>query len=238
MGRATAGRLGNVLRLLLGLPSVGRAMVHLRFWATDRSVNGDITQCIQFDWYRVARSDLLLPNLGILLPVLAAFEIAVGVAICWRVAGRASDSLLARRSISPSRRLASGGRATSCSRHSTGSRLPHEFPNPVLAVPDLDRLSSFLAADRVRRVPIRRLPVRWVPVRRFPVSRFPSCERCWALSCRSGRSGSSDGERICYRDMWCIRCLAIGIAIRYPTVRHESPPVRGTSAARSTPTEG
>ncbi|AGN00701.1 hypothetical protein L593_03750 [Salinarchaeum sp. Harcht-Bsk1] len=79
-------RLADGTRLLLGLTYLGGAMVHLLFWATDRSVYADITQYVQFDWYRTVWTDLVLPNLGVLLPLLAAFELAVGVAIC--LAGR------------------------------------------------------------------------------------------------------------------------------------------------------
>jgi hypothetical protein len=142
MGRATAGRLANGLRLVLGLTYVGGAIVHLRFWATDRSVYGDITQFVQFDWYRVAWSDLVLPTIAILLPMLAAFEIAVGVAICW--SGRRARVGLAagagfNLAVAP---LGFWWPTNVALATLHGLLLRREFPVPVLQIPDLDRWRS------------------------------------------------------------------------------------------------
>ena len=67
---------------MLGLTYLGGAVVHLWFWATDRSVYADITEYVQFDWYRAIWADLVVPNLGFLLPVLAVLELGIGLAIC------------------------------------------------------------------------------------------------------------------------------------------------------------
>lgn len=41
----------------------------------------DITQFILFEWYRDLWTALVLPNLGVLLPLLAVTEVAIGLGI-------------------------------------------------------------------------------------------------------------------------------------------------------------
>lgn len=80
--------LGELGRALFGLTYIGGAAVHIYLWATNPGVYAEITQFILFDWYRDLWTGLILPNLGILLPVLALAEVGMGLAILTR--GRAA----------------------------------------------------------------------------------------------------------------------------------------------------
>lgn len=73
-----------MLRGLFGVMYVGGALVHLAYWATNRALYGEITEFILFAWYRDLWTDLVLPNLGILLPLLALFELVLAGAILSR----------------------------------------------------------------------------------------------------------------------------------------------------------
>jgi hypothetical protein len=81
MKRRAIPRISELVRGVFGLMYVGGAAVHLAFWASNREVYGELTQSILFDWYRGLWADIVLPNLSLLLPILAAFELALGVAI-------------------------------------------------------------------------------------------------------------------------------------------------------------
>lgn len=84
MSRITGRSVAESARLLLGAVYVGGAAVHVVNWVSNRALYGEITPYILFDWYRELWSGLVLPNLGVLLPVLAVFELAVGVAVLQR----------------------------------------------------------------------------------------------------------------------------------------------------------
>lgn len=71
-------------RALFGLTYLGGATIHIYLWATNRGVYAEITQFILFDWYRNLWTGLILPNLGILLPVLVVAEVGMGLSILWK----------------------------------------------------------------------------------------------------------------------------------------------------------
>jgi hypothetical protein len=71
----------ELLRGLLGLTYVVGGLVHLAFWASNRAMYGEIIEFILFGWYRDLWTELVLPNLGVLLPLLALFELALAAAI-------------------------------------------------------------------------------------------------------------------------------------------------------------
>lgn len=73
--------LGETGKASLGLIYLIGTAVHVYFWATNRAVYGEMTQFIVFDWYRGLWMDFVLPNLGVLLPLLAGFEAIVALAI-------------------------------------------------------------------------------------------------------------------------------------------------------------
>ena len=73
--------IGESGRALLGLVYLFGTGVHLYFWATNRAVYGEMTRFIVFDWYRELWTTLVLPNLVVLLPLLAAFEAVVAIAV-------------------------------------------------------------------------------------------------------------------------------------------------------------
>jgi hypothetical protein len=50
-------------------------VIHLFLWRRDPGVYAEITPYILFDWYRGLWTGYVLPNLEILLPILAGFEI-------------------------------------------------------------------------------------------------------------------------------------------------------------------
>ncbi|MFB6172609.1 MAG: hypothetical protein ABEJ23_08745 [Haloarculaceae archaeon] len=74
----------ELARAAFGLTYLGGAVVHLVYWASNRAVYGELTEFVLFDWYRDLWTDLVLPNLGLLLPVLAAFELLLGVGVLSR----------------------------------------------------------------------------------------------------------------------------------------------------------
>jgi hypothetical protein len=84
MARNRFARGAEVLRGLFGVMYVGGGLVHLVYWASNRELYGEITEFVLFGWYRDLWTDLVLPNLGVLLPLLAVFEFAVAVAILSR----------------------------------------------------------------------------------------------------------------------------------------------------------
>ncbi|HKL28476.1 MAG TPA: hypothetical protein VJ898_04335 [Natrialbaceae archaeon] len=84
MARTRYARGAEMLRGLFGVMYVGGALVHLVYWASNRELYGEITEFILFGWYRDLWTDLVLPNLGVLLPLLALFELAVAAAILSR----------------------------------------------------------------------------------------------------------------------------------------------------------
>ncbi|MFT4891175.1 MAG: hypothetical protein ACI9YT_002099 [Halobacteriales archaeon] len=71
----------ELLRGLLGLTYVVGGLVHLAFWASNRAMYGEIIEFILVGWYRDLWTELVLPNLGVLLPLLALFELALAAAI-------------------------------------------------------------------------------------------------------------------------------------------------------------
>jgi hypothetical protein len=79
-----SNRVAEVLRALFGVTYVGGAVVHVVYWATNRGLYAEITEFIRFEWYRDLWTGFVLPNLGVLLPVLALFELAVAVAVLSR----------------------------------------------------------------------------------------------------------------------------------------------------------
>jgi hypothetical protein len=50
-------------------------VIHLFLWWNDPGVYAEITPYVLFDWYRVLWTGYVVPNLEIVLPVLAGFEI-------------------------------------------------------------------------------------------------------------------------------------------------------------------
>ncbi|MEF8975188.1 MAG: hypothetical protein V5A21_03045 [Halapricum sp.] len=74
-------RIAESVRAILGLVYVGGAFAHLAFWATNRDMYAEITPHVQFEWYRDLWTGVVLPNVGVLLPLLALFEALVAVAI-------------------------------------------------------------------------------------------------------------------------------------------------------------
>ncbi|MFB6150860.1 MAG: hypothetical protein ABEJ40_03550 [Haloarculaceae archaeon] len=68
-------------RALVGLVYLGGAAVHLLLWATNRGVYDELTEYVLSGWYRDLWTELVLPNLAVLLPLLAAFEVLVAVAV-------------------------------------------------------------------------------------------------------------------------------------------------------------
>lgn len=81
MSHSRLSALAETARAVLGLVYAGGALVHLQFWLTNREMYAEITPFIRFGWYESAWIDLVIPNLGVLLPLLAAFELAVAVAL-------------------------------------------------------------------------------------------------------------------------------------------------------------
>lgn len=81
MIRRLTTRIAEGARAALGLVYLGGAVVHLFYWATNRDLYAEITQYIRFEWYQGLWTEVVLPNLGILLPVLALFELLVALAI-------------------------------------------------------------------------------------------------------------------------------------------------------------
>lgn len=71
----------ELLRGLFGLTYVVGGLVHLAFWASNRAAYGEITEFILFGWYRDLWTETVLPNLGVLLPLLALFELALAATI-------------------------------------------------------------------------------------------------------------------------------------------------------------
>jgi len=81
MVRIQISQVAEVLRTVLGLVYGGGAAVHLVLWATNRTAYAEMTPYILFEWYRELWTGLVLPNLGVLLPLLAIFEAVTAVAI-------------------------------------------------------------------------------------------------------------------------------------------------------------
>ena len=81
MDRRVSTRVAEPVRAVLGLVYVGGAAVHLAFWATNRGLYAEMTRHILFGWYRDLWTGQVLPNLDVLLPLLAVFEALVAVAI-------------------------------------------------------------------------------------------------------------------------------------------------------------
>lgn len=79
--RQRAGAVAESGKALLGVVYLGGAAIHLVNWATNRAVYAELTQFVLFDWYRDLWVGAVLPNLGVLLPLLAAFEALLGVAL-------------------------------------------------------------------------------------------------------------------------------------------------------------
>ena len=65
-------------RVVYGAMYLVGGMIHLFLWWDDPNVYAEITPYILFDWYRVLWTGHVLPNLEVLLPVLAGFELLVG----------------------------------------------------------------------------------------------------------------------------------------------------------------
>lgn len=84
MSHSRLSALAEAGRAVLGLVYAGGAVVHLQFWLTNREVYAEITPFIRFGWYQTAWTDLVIPNLGLLLPLLAVFELTVAVALLSR----------------------------------------------------------------------------------------------------------------------------------------------------------
>ena len=61
-------------RILLGAAYLLGGAVHLFLWWQDPGVYAAITSEVLFGWYRGLWTEFVLPNLAVLLPVLAAFE--------------------------------------------------------------------------------------------------------------------------------------------------------------------
>lgn len=81
MNRTLTTRVAESARAGLGLVYVGGTAVHLLLWATNRAVYGELTQFVLFEWYRDLWTGFVLPNLLVLVPLLALFEALVAVAI-------------------------------------------------------------------------------------------------------------------------------------------------------------
>lgn len=90
-------RLAEGGRALLGVVYLGGAAVHLFFWATDRAVYAELSPFVLFGWYRDLWTGLVLPNLGVLVPTLAGFELLVGLGVLrggrWTRAGLVAGAL-------------------------------------------------------------------------------------------------------------------------------------------------
>lgn len=81
MSHSRASTIAEVGRAVLGLVYAGGALVHLQFWLTNHEVYAEITPFIRFEWYESAWIEFVVPNLGVLLPLLVVFEIAVALAL-------------------------------------------------------------------------------------------------------------------------------------------------------------
>ena len=62
-------------RVVYGAMYLIGGVIHLFLWSRDPGVYVEITPYILFDWYRVLWTGYVLPNLEILLPLLAGFEL-------------------------------------------------------------------------------------------------------------------------------------------------------------------
>ena len=62
-------------RVVYGAMYLIGGVIHLFLWWRDPGVYAEITPYILFDWYRVFWTGYALPNLEILLPILAGFEL-------------------------------------------------------------------------------------------------------------------------------------------------------------------
>ena len=71
-------------RALLGATYLGGGLVHLYLWLRTPGVYAEMTPFVLFDWYRSLWTTLVLPNLGVLLPALAAFEFILGASVLSR----------------------------------------------------------------------------------------------------------------------------------------------------------
>lgn len=73
--------LSEILRAIFGLVYFVGGSVHVYLWATNQAVYTEITQYVLFDVYRGLWTGVVLPNLDILLPLLAVVEALIAVAI-------------------------------------------------------------------------------------------------------------------------------------------------------------
>jgi hypothetical protein len=62
-------------RLVYGVTYAVGGAVHLFFWWNDSDVYAEITPYIRYDWYRSLWTGYVLPNVDVLLPLLAGFEL-------------------------------------------------------------------------------------------------------------------------------------------------------------------
>ena len=68
----------EAVRGLIGASYLVGGVVHLVLWRSDPDVYAAITAEVLFGWYRGLWTGFVLPNLDVLLPVLAAFEYVIG----------------------------------------------------------------------------------------------------------------------------------------------------------------
>ena len=81
MMRADHNLLSELFRAFLGLMFFVGGSIHAYLWATNQAVYTEITQFVLFDIYRAVWIGVVLPNLDILLPLLAVVEALVAIAI-------------------------------------------------------------------------------------------------------------------------------------------------------------
>lgn len=62
-------------RFVYGAMYLVGGAIHLLFWWNDPGIYAEITPHVLFGWYRALWTGYVLPNLGVLLPVLAGFEL-------------------------------------------------------------------------------------------------------------------------------------------------------------------